>query len=818
MSLQLGSQWPGGNPPFMQQGTVDWVAFGKTIWKSSSAVLQRFAAAGIQPATHGAGIALSSQMCLDRVGQSRMEKAIGSLNSIFGLRKVLWFGFGYQSFVHTMADSLAGIKCLAVCSCLAEAHTEVLAAWVLSELWRVSAFPEVYEPSHAQFLALVKASAGVISQTEFSSLLDKMLGNQLWRLPVGTNYSESEVDEPEHDGVLEASNAKDIASALHRLFQISRGEAEYMVVNGGSECAFIAAFASWLLNLRVKVENSSGGILFDDTMAGGHAQVFVRYGQASNDSVQVAGTTYILGSCRDIIGRIPNREDFHLIVRTPWHFCLSRVFGSKFMELSKLPHVLGDYLGGVARVYEALATGASNVANLSRTGFIYFSETSYGHGFVDTVLSTFPELENMDGLRDRMLHIASKSFDDAIRCVETSVLGLESLCSCECCSQEFDDSVLLPETSRTCIVGVAYAIRRIALVMSYVVQDFGNPGLLPAVNGIHEFSALGKESDLSNGQLNRPLVNGRETINGNSKWTRASFYWNALGLHHDQPFDTSFNYHPLSSPALLFQGSRIKSEKVGGISFTDPNTCTALSRRGICCFIEALRVLSPQAETVCKVHVLPGHIQSKGRPYEFVHDGMIYPDPNSASDGNSGRDHATLQQPSTDVPDFSHNCTFEDIQALATERSSESSLTYVYRISTLKRPIYISPGRLTQIVLNNSGLIACDSRGCRSGLAFPCSVVNDGWTVHKDNQTLTYVSGTACCIWTYHDEFARCVAIASNTRLSGSGNSTGLQMVLLRRNECLPCSTRSILQLGGKMQTARKNRKDELPRILFHIV
>ena len=134
-SLQIGSQWRGGNPPFMQQGQVDWVAFGNTIWTASSAVLQRFAAAGIQPATYGAGLVLFSQMRLDRVGQVRMEKVIRSLKSISGFGKVLWFGFKYQNFVHTMAETVPGLKCLAICACLAEAHSEGLAAWVLAELW-----------------------------------------------------------------------------------------------------------------------------------------------------------------------------------------------------------------------------------------------------------------------------------------------------------------------------------------------------------------------------------------------------------------------------------------------------------------------------------------------------------------------------------------------------------------------------------------------------------------------------------------------------------------------------------------------------------
>ena len=93
----------------MQQGQVDWVAFGNTIWTASSAVLQRFAAACIQPITHGAGIVLANQIHLDRLGQSRMDKAISFLRASPGFLDLLWFGIGYQSFVGTMAETVVGI-------------------------------------------------------------------------------------------------------------------------------------------------------------------------------------------------------------------------------------------------------------------------------------------------------------------------------------------------------------------------------------------------------------------------------------------------------------------------------------------------------------------------------------------------------------------------------------------------------------------------------------------------------------------------------------------------------------------------------------
>ena len=145
------------------------------------------------------------------------------------------------------------------------------------------------------------------------------------------------------------------------------------------------------------------------------------------------------------------------------------------MKLSKLPHLLGDYLGGVARVSSALANGEANVAHLSRKGFVSFSEGSHGYGFIETVVSTFRELKDIDGLSDRMVYVAGLSFDDAIGRIDTSVFSLESLCSCEWCSMTRDKNEINTVTSRLCIIGDTYAIRQVAVIMSSVVQDSERP-------------------------------------------------------------------------------------------------------------------------------------------------------------------------------------------------------------------------------------------------------------------------------------------------------------------------------------------------------
>lgn len=793
-ALQIGSSWRGGNPSFVQQGQVDWVAFGNTIWTASAAILQRFAAAGIQPVTYGTGLGLASQFQLDRLGQWRMEKAVKSLRAVSVLDNLLWIGFGYQSVVRTMGETVAGLKSLALCACLTEVHSEEFSAWVLSELWQVSGFPDEFEPSYTQFLALVKASAGVVSATEFSTVSDTMLGDQIWRQPSDSTsgYENGEVSGFE-DGVLAASSAKDLANALHGLFMVSRGEVETIVITGGSECAFLAGLAHWLFNMRIQVHNSQGQSIFKNDEEK-PAQVIFQYGELRTKAIQIAHTTYVLGHCRDIFGPIQDSEKSNLIVRTSWDGCLSRVFGTTFQRLCRVSHLLGDYLGGVARIYKAVSCGEPNAGRICRKNFYYYVETSYGYGFIETVLTTFPELQRTDGLRDRMQHIIDFSFDGAMRITEQSVSALKTICNCSDCEyvpHPGDVEIALPTITRRCIVRLTYAIRKIASIMACTVQDPDDPPLLPSVQGILEFSDAGdslQEAGRNDGEeLDKPL----EDEGSKSDWKTSSFYFKALGLVEEAKH-YSLDYHTLAAATILFQGSQLRGP---GMSLRDAKPCTAISRRGVCCFIDAIRSISCQADMLCRIHVIAGHIQYKNRSYESVFDGNLLWDKAWTIAERAliaaEKEPAQTEESLDSIPDAI--ITVPDItkiQALAAEASSGSTIVCYYRVFTSKSSVLVPPGKITECVLDRTGLIICNGQGCNRRLAFPCSVVRGGWQVPVDHQpNLTFSSRLGCCLWTYQDDVARCLVMMSHHRLSESTQ----HFVYLRRQECLPCCTSSIL-------------------------
>lgn len=88
---RVGGPADANNAIFAQNGQVDWVEFGKSIWSASSVTLQRFASAGVQPIAFGAGLALGSAFTLDRVGKERMHSAIENLGGFWSFEKFLFF-------------------------------------------------------------------------------------------------------------------------------------------------------------------------------------------------------------------------------------------------------------------------------------------------------------------------------------------------------------------------------------------------------------------------------------------------------------------------------------------------------------------------------------------------------------------------------------------------------------------------------------------------------------------------------------------------------------------------------------------------------
>ena len=476
-----------------------------------------------------------------------------------------------------MADAQSGVNCIALCSALGEVYNEHTAAWILDEIWRLYGYPPQFLPSHSQWTALVKACSGVLSRTEFSHISGTMLGHTL-------DFVHADV-----------SNIEDIAKALRGLFRVSQGELARITVMGGRNCAFIAGFAHWILNLKVYVEDEAGRLIYRDSNCE-EAQIVVTYcQQASLSLIHISSTTYILPSNDTIFMRNRSLQEAHLTIRTPWDGCLTRVFGAEFTALTKSPIILGGFLGSVARVYQALALGESDVGRFSRATFINFVEPSYGIGFVNSVISIFPELNRLNGLLDHMQLALNVPLSEAVSTIERTVLDLEQLCQCELCTRG--------STSPICRVALAFSIREMVSTLTCVTRD---DKILSAVRGLQWVHV-------------RQLTNWRLQSSDGGRPLLATAL--DLGMQGVVGNHTDRIEERLSHPMELFSGNDDdESYLVVDQSYGGPQYCTAAVNHGLCYYLDCLRSISSAAETTRMIHIVPGLIQRDDKQFNHVYD------------------------------------------------------------------------------------------------------------------------------------------------------------------------------------------------------
>ncbi|CAO1605241.1 hypothetical protein XANCAGTX0491_008763 [Xanthoria calcicola] len=727
---------------FAQNGQVDWVAFGQSIWSTSSVALQRFASAGVQPITFGAGLAIASSFTLDRVGKERMHDAIENLQGFWSFERFLYFGFGARSFVHVIADAQSGVNCIALCSALSEVHNEHTAAWILDDLWKLYGYPAQFLPSHSQWTALVKACSGVLSRTEFSHISGTMLGHTLDIFPA------------------DVSNIEDIAKALRGLFRVSQGELARITVMGGMNCAFIAGFAHWILNLKVYVEDETGRLIYRGSDRE-EAQLVVTYcQQASLSLIHISSTTYILRKDDEMFVRNKSLHEANLTFRTPWDGCLTRVFGADFTALTKSPIILGGFLGSVARVYQALALGENDVGQFSRATFINFVEPSYGIGFVNSVVSIFPELNRLNGLLHHMQLALNVPLSEAVRTIERTVLDLEQLCQCDLCTRG--------STLRSCRVALAFSIREMVSTLSCVTRD---DKILPAVRGLNFVHVR----QYGNWQM-RSKDGGRPLLATALDLGMQGVYGNDA--------DRIKKFDRLSHPMELFSGYS-DHERYLAVNHLDggPHYCTAAVNHGICYYLDCLRSISSDPETTRMVHIVPGHIQMDDKQFNHVYDsGGSGPGPEAAP---VQADVLEAFQPSR-IGRQARRIDLK-IEMRGTQTATDQELIVYYQATMPGGPVIrLQPGRISKAVLQGTGMLMCKHMHCTERLLLPCALVRQGWLVSDECDVRTWASASAgpkCLIWPQMDDFARCVAIQLHMP----------EQIVIRTNECIPCCTVSLV-------------------------
>ncbi|KAL9616789.1 MAG: hypothetical protein Q9160_008386 [Pyrenula sp. 1 TL-2023] len=763
------------DPTFVQQGEVDWVSLSNTVVSFTVGTLHRLSGAGVQEITYVGALQLATRFRLADIGYRRICEAVEKAQFAPAFAKVAYFGFGYRSFIHVLADSMSGTKCIALCASFSEAHNDDMAARVISSLWRAVGYPEDYQPSLSQFKCLVKACSGVLATTSFPTTMGMMLRPFRQVIENGT--------------LPEASDPGDIARVLLGLFDISNGVRERITVIGGAECSFIAAISQWLFDFKIQVEDSQGKTLFVSAPRDDQVQVRIIYKENAHlSTILISESTFLLGARNELLRYVPDKNLRMVRTRVAWGVCLSRTFGKEFADLLTFPIALGEFLGGAARVYHALARGEADVAGFSREDFIDFVETSYGVGFVTSVSKIFPELsgpELSNGLRASL----SKSVQEARSSMAAAAIMLLTHCECRKCCRCYPRDISPGQVGQLCIVTLAITI--LELLTTITSLEFPSE-LVPTEKGIYQMYVRNE---------------------------KAFYHISLFGSHKgipradlvDQIFCRTDSSSVIMGNALcLFTGNSFIQGSVGSSELR-----TAVAESGICAYMDCLESMTTRPELLRKIHVMPGHIARGDRIFDSIRDCAPIPAPflEKVSVKKAG-----------DAYDISDKNSFPEeleLTALVDELSEPGQLAMYYQVETKRGRVTTQPGAMSIYILTNSGLIACDRRNCDSRLYPNAYRVQSGWSFTRDilddipDRDLPSPRWSISLIWEHTNSTPARLLALERWRHSNGGisNLWITSYEVLRQDECIPCCTRYAEQLDHMAQDRAINQAKQDGRI-----
>lgn len=235
---------------FAQQGTVDWVSLSNTSVTYSVAVLARLSRAGIDLYTLQVGRAICCNFALEPQSQKRVLDAIIRLRKYGSYDRIIWFGFGVKNIVTDLSETEQGLTLIALTAALSISYDSVTVAQVLRELCSFGKSSEGFTPALRQWKILVDLCAGILTSSDFVHVHNGI--RRLMQL------------DPNCNEVLRCctTTPSNLASAILTLGRVTRKMVDSVTIVGGLDCAWLAAFADWVLSLDIGILDSTGKLSY----------------------------------------------------------------------------------------------------------------------------------------------------------------------------------------------------------------------------------------------------------------------------------------------------------------------------------------------------------------------------------------------------------------------------------------------------------------------------------------------------------------------------------------------------------------------------
>ena len=600
-----------GSPStFSQQGTIDWTALGRMQLSASVAIVGRLAAAGIESLTVAVGQILCNRVPIGAHGEKVLMESMGKLKSFSAFGDVVWFGIGIRHVLRSLVHTSQGASCVALCAALAECHSRKASALVLYEMAKRSGSPQELSPSVSQWEAMIKTCASIFTPSTFGIRVQQLL-----RLG-GYNITLSEASDP-----------RDIADALFAVGSVATGEIASVKISGVASCVWVAAYADYVLGMRVHMESDTGSVLWMNySEPKGSAQVIVTVGVSEPQGTAVATsqsisrTVFVKGGqtfiCQ-MLGLPDDHAPFFIGGRTHWGSVLVELMGEEASvfrsskedsRCSRNPEDSGhrenqplhkrDILECLAEMIVATACYAL------RSSPLYTSRADFYESFITNV----PEFRHLKRMLETTENRLLDKLDDDRTVLQIYVLAEYQLgIHCRCPEHALFSRCQVCPVREHCLTRYAQYFILLANLRRRLVME---TPFHPSVAGLRLLFRMF--------QPYKSSMKAHFGIPGhlkNTVWIDGLRRAKKVAL--EQPSLLEWISDPesinLQRVIACFSGHEPKTwEKKDEIS--------ARSDGKIYCYIHTLREVSEQVETMYQIHVGAGSIYSNHRPYTVILD------------------------------------------------------------------------------------------------------------------------------------------------------------------------------------------------------
>lgn len=494
-----------GGPSFAQQGSVDWVALSNSSVQFSVAVLARLSRAGIDAFTLQFGRAICSNFSLEPHAQERVYDAIVKLKKYGSYKDIIWFGFGIKDVVTDLADTEEGLTLVALCAALAATYDSMYAAMVIREVCVLCKAPQSFTPAIRQWKALVDLCSGIFANAHFT-----LVANGFRRLISGhSNHLIGRHTPTTHSA---------LANAILMLAQVSKGNLLNATFSGGIDCAWLAAFAEWILSLDVAICDPSSCLLYRSRgVTDKHPQVTIIVPNTAENAAQevwIRSKASFIPSGRILLQKDPGLRGVNLLNwQGSWSTILHDVFYGNIDDLlaGQTGQYFNMYITCVSFLPHGIAAGQGVVrfARISKLSFnnhpvnplIWAQNESRGQAFIKFAARRLPEIAAC---------LLTATWDDSASLVEDlgllAIRSIGSVCRCGFHSQNKQEK--LEEEDSICLQTMAETI---AIFLWILLDSDIDEDVLPSITGLANLytwqSRANKSSASATGEFYEPIMN-----------------------------------------------------------------------------------------------------------------------------------------------------------------------------------------------------------------------------------------------------------------------------------------------------------------------